>query len=73
MKLNPKNSEAWAGLGNLAWTRGRVDEAIADYEKALAARPGNYEAAMNLATAYDKTGQAQRGDAIRQQAAALRH
>ena len=73
VKINPKNSEGWSGLGNLAWLRGHPDDAISFYEKALSARPNNYEAAMNLARAYDKTGQSQRGDLIRQQAAAMSH
>lgn len=72
VKIDPGNSDGWSGLGNLAWIRGRPDEAISFYEKALSIRPNNYEAAMNLATAYDKTGQSQRGDLIRQQASALR-
>ena len=73
VKINPKNSDAWAGLGNLAWIREHPDEAISFYEKALSLRPDNYEAAINLAIAYDKTGQNQRADLIRQKASAMRH
>jgi protein O-mannosyl-transferase len=73
VKIDPGNSEGWSGLGNLAWIRGRPYEAISFYEKALSVRPNNYEAAMNLAIAYDKTGQSQRGDLVRQQASAMRH
>jgi tetratricopeptide (TPR) repeat protein len=73
VKIDPGSSEGWAGLGNLAWIHGRPDEAIPYYEKALSIRPNNYEAAMNLAMAYDKTGQSQRGDLIRQQASVMRH
>ena len=73
VKINPKNSEGWSGLGNLAWMRGHPYDAISYYEKALSARSDNYEAAMNLAIAYDQTGQSQRGDLIRQQASAMRH
>jgi hypothetical protein len=73
VKIDPGNSDGWSGLGNLAWIRGRPDEAISFYEKALSLRPNNYEAAMNLAIVYDKTGQPQRGDLIRQQASAMRH
>ena len=72
VQLDPKNSEAWAGLGNLAWAQGQFYEAVSFYEKAVSIRPGNYEAAMNLAMAYDKTGQAERGALIRQQAATIR-
>ncbi|MEO8342277.1 MAG: tetratricopeptide repeat protein [Gallionella sp.] len=73
VKIDPGNSQGWAGLGNLAWIRGRPDEAISFYEKALSLRPDNYEAAINLANAYDKTGQSQRGDLLRQQASTMRH
>jgi len=72
VKIDPGNSDGWAGLGNLAWIRGRPDQAIAYYEKALSLRPANYEAAMNLANAYDKTGQAQRAELIRKQASSMR-
>lgn len=72
VKIDPRNSDGWSGLGNLAWISGRPYEAISFYEKALSIRPNNYEAAMNLAIAYDKTGQSQRGDLIRQQASAMR-
>ena len=71
-QLDPKKSEAWAGLGNLAWAQGQLYEAISFYEKAVSIRPGNYEATMNLAMAYEKTGQAERGALIRQQAATVR-
>jgi Flp pilus assembly protein TadD len=73
VKINPKNSEAWTGLGSVAWMRGRAEDAITFYEKALSARPNNYEAAINLAAVYDKTGQSQRGDLMRQQAAGMSH
>jgi Tfp pilus assembly protein PilF len=73
VKLDPNNSDGWSGLGNLAWLRGRLDDAIYSYEKALFIRPNYYEAAMNLAAAYDKTGQSQRGDVMRQKAAAMSH
>ena len=68
LEINPENSEAWAGLGNLAWLQSQPYQAISFYEKALAFRPGNYEAAMNLAMAYEKVGQLERGALIRRQA-----
>ena len=73
IKINPNNSDAWAGLGNLAWIRERPEEAISFYEKALSFGSTNYEAAINLAIAYDQTGQSQRADMMRQKAAAMRH
>jgi hypothetical protein len=73
VKISPKNSDALSGLGNLAWMHGRQDEAISYYEQALSIRPDYYETAMNLAEAYDKTGQSQRGDLLRQRASAMKH
>lgn len=71
VQIDPKNSEAWAGLGNLAWMQGQIYEAISSYEKAISIRPQNYEATMNLAMAYEKTGQLERGALLRQRAAAI--
>lgn len=70
VQIDPKNSEAWAGLGNLAWMRGQFNEAISCYEKAISIRPGNYEAMVNLAMVYEKTGKSERSALIKQQAAA---
>jgi hypothetical protein len=71
VKIDPGNSDGWAGLGNLAWIRGQPFKAISFYEKALSIRPKNYEAAMNLADAYDKTGQPQRADLVRKRASGM--
>jgi protein O-mannosyl-transferase len=71
VSIDPRNSDSWAGLGNLAWIRGQPYKAISLYEKALSIRPKNYEAAMNLANAYDKTGQLQRADLMRKRASAI--
>lgn len=73
VRIDPKNSQGWTGLGNLAQMKGDFVDAISAYEKALAITPKNYEAAMNLASAYDKTGQYQRGDSLRQQASVIPH
>jgi tetratricopeptide (TPR) repeat protein len=73
VKIDPKSSEGWAGLGNLAQMKGEYFEAVSFYEKAIAVNSKNYEATMNLAIAYDKTGQPQRGDLLRQHAAASPH
>lgn len=65
IRIDPRNSDGLAGLGNLALMRGQIYEAISFYEKALSARPGNHEAAMNLAMAYERTGQLERAEMIR--------
>lgn len=71
-QIDPKNPDAWAGLGNLAWMQGQASEAISCYEKAISLRPGSYETAMNLAMAYEQTGQYERAASLRQQAAIMR-
>lgn len=72
VQLNPKASEGWSSLGNLAWIKGEYYDAIAAYEKAIFFKPRNYEAAMNLAMAYEKVGQPERAALVRQQAEARR-
>ena len=63
--IDPNNSEALVGLGNLAWMNNQFTEAISHYEKAIAARAGNLEAASNLAMAYEKLGEFERAESIR--------
>ena len=45
LRIDPRNSDGWAGLGNVALIRGQFIEAISYYEKAISARPSNHEAA----------------------------
>lgn len=71
--IDPTSTQGWAGLGNLALMTGEYFESIASYEKAIAADPKNYEATMNLAVAYDKTGQFQRGELLRKKAYLISH
>jgi protein O-mannosyl-transferase len=65
VQIDPKNSEALTGLGNLALMQGQYTDSIAYYEKAIDARPGNYEATMNMALAYEKIGQPERAESLR--------
>ena len=64
VQIDPKNSDALAGLGNLALLKGQYSDSISFYEKAIEARPGNREAAMNMALAYEKIGQPERAESI---------
>jgi len=65
IQIEPMNSDALAGLGNLALMQGLYADAIRYYEKAIEARPGNREAASNLAMAYERLGQFDRSESIR--------
>lgn len=68
IRIDPRNPEGLSGLGNLALMRGQIYKAISFYEQALAIRPKNYEAAMNLAMAYERIGQPERAELIRRSA-----
>lgn len=52
VRLRTDFAEALVALGHLAAREDRLDEAVALYEKALAARPGHGAAHNNLAVAY---------------------
>lgn len=49
LRLDPRYSAAWAGRGNNAWVRGRLNDAVGFYHEALRCNPDNSEAATNLA------------------------
>lgn len=48
IQLQPNDSHAWTGLGNNAWSSGRLQAAQSHYRRALAIDPRNQEAATNL-------------------------
>lgn len=63
LALQPRNSFAWAGLGNLAWAAGQLPEAVAYYRQAVEADPRNYEATANLAAVLTASGPAAANEA----------
>jgi tetratricopeptide (TPR) repeat protein len=77
VRMEPRNSPAWAGLGNNAWMGGRIDEAAEYYRRAVELNPGNFEAVSNLATMLTASGPAHAAEAARwrsrAQALAARH
>ena len=48
IQLQPNDSPAWTGLGNIAWSSGRLEAAESHYRRALEIDPRNQEAATNL-------------------------
>ncbi len=56
LKEDPKVIDAWFTLGNMAGRRGRQEEAIAHFKHALALKPDDEEAVINMAHAYRKLG-----------------
>lgn len=57
LTLDPKQYRAQTNLGNLELEDGRTDEAIALYQRALAANPEFANAHHNLGVAYRRKGQ----------------
>lgn len=56
LELDPRDSMALNGLGNNAWMRGELEQAVARYRAALEAEPANAEARRNLGAALRAGG-----------------
>jgi arylsulfatase A-like enzyme/Tfp pilus assembly protein PilF len=56
LKKDPKVIDAWFTLGMMSSRRGRDDEAIGFYKRALALKPDDEEAVINMAHSYRKLG-----------------
>jgi arylsulfatase A-like enzyme/Tfp pilus assembly protein PilF len=56
LKEDPKVIDAWFTLGNMAGRRGRTEQAIGYFKRALALKADDEEAVINLAHAYRKLG-----------------
>ncbi|MCC6971720.1 MAG: tetratricopeptide repeat protein [Phycisphaerales bacterium] len=54
IRMNPKNADAFFGLGNSVTMRGKTNEAIAAYATALELRPGWIQARYELGMGYWK-------------------
>ena len=63
LALSPNQAEAEYNLASALLRKGRTDEAIAHYKKALELRPDNADAHANLGSAFLEKGRVQ--DAIR--------
>ena len=56
LKEDPKVIDAWFTLGNMAARRGRQEQAIGYFKRALALKADDEEAVINMAHAYRKLG-----------------
>jgi predicted TPR repeat methyltransferase len=59
LECQPGHAGAWTNLGNVLLTMGRVDEAVAAYERGIQSAEGQPETAsalVNLSTVYRKQG-----------------
>jgi len=70
LAINPKNAEAMTYLGIVAFTQGRLDEAVSHYRDALRADPEHLGAHNNLGNAL--AGQRNLAEAISHYQAALK-
>jgi Flp pilus assembly protein TadD len=57
VEIQPDHAEAWKNLGNALLQEGRVEEAIADYKKAVEIKPAFAEAYNNLGIVFLQKGQ----------------
>ncbi len=64
LTLDPRRDEAMANLGRIAYQQGRVDEAIAQYERALRLAPQNVEYLATVGSLY-LNGKNDQGHALR--------
>lgn len=54
--VSPRSAGAWNSLGVVHCDRGRLDEALADFGRALDLDPSNWNAAFNLGTTHLRRG-----------------
>jgi len=72
MALDPRRDDAAANLARVAYEQGRIDEAIADYERALRIAPRNGDYLVRLGSLYQREkGDRQRALGYYQRALAL--
>ncbi|HVF60682.1 MAG TPA: protein kinase [Thermoanaerobaculia bacterium] len=71
-QLDPEDPEVDVTLGTLYTRTGRPREALAAFERALAAQPEHFDALLGLARAQDAAGAAPAAEATYRQAIALR-
>jgi len=57
VRQNPKNLNAWIGLGNSLMDSGRFPEAVDAYQKALEIDPKNTDVRVDMGTCYRSAGQ----------------
>lgn len=60
VRMAPRSGSAWRLHGQVALARGRADEALADFHRALAATPDDRDALLETAELYRRLGKPQR-------------
>jgi len=58
LTAHPDNADAHAAYGGVLVARGRIDAAVAEFERALALRPDADDVRLDLARALDRLGRA---------------
>ena len=69
--MRPDSAAARTGFGILLWRSGQWDAAIEQFDAAVQAAPHDPVLLLNLATAWEKKGDAARAAELRARAAAL--
>jgi tetratricopeptide (TPR) repeat protein len=60
VRVTPRSEKAWRLHGQVALARGRTEEALADYHRALAIAPDDRELILDTAEIYRRLGRPQR-------------
>jgi tetratricopeptide (TPR) repeat protein len=71
LTVNPRSWLAFHNLGLWYLDQGQLDQAIVQYQKALALKPNSFKAYNNLGMIYDRQGEKERAIAAYQQALAI--
>ncbi len=69
--MDPSHSQAQANLGAALAAAGRLEEAVAQYQRTLTLKPDNLDAIANMALAYAALGRSTEAIAAAEQALQL--
>ncbi|MFI5182052.1 MAG: tetratricopeptide repeat protein [Thermoanaerobaculia bacterium] len=62
VELFPRYYDAWASLGQIAWTEKRWDDAVTFYRKSVEIMPGYENGLWGLAKTFDEAGRTEEAD-----------
>jgi tetratricopeptide (TPR) repeat protein len=71
LRVNAQHAEAWSGLGDVCQTQNNQQQALTDYEKALALKPDLLYTLLNAGQAADKLNQQPQAEAYYRRALQL--
>jgi tetratricopeptide (TPR) repeat protein len=71
LRVNTEDAEAWSGLGDVCQTQKNLQQALANYEKALSLKPDLLYTLLNAGQAADKLDQQSQAEAYYRRAVQL--